>query len=94
MPALPVAILAGTQHVLTLFGATTLVPLIFGPAMWMPPQQIASFIGCVYLGMGVATLIQTYPKLDSGLPIVQGARFSFIPPIMTIAGIYWIKELF
>ena len=32
-PALPFAILGGAQHVLTLFGATTLVPLIFGPAM-------------------------------------------------------------
>jgi uracil-xanthine permease len=87
-PKLPVAIMAGAQHVLTLFGATTLVPLIFGPAMGMSPQQIAAFIGCVYFGMGVATLIQTHPKLGSGLPIVQGSSFSFIPPIMTIAGIY------
>ena len=81
--ALPVAILAGAQHVLILFGATTLVPLIFGPEMGMLPQQIASFIGCVYFGMGVATLIQTHPKLGSGLPIVQGSSFSFIPPIIT-----------
>ncbi|MDR1943470.1 MAG: purine/pyrimidine permease, partial [Synergistaceae bacterium] len=87
-PELPVAILAGAQHVLTLFGATTLVPLIFGPAMGMTPQQIAAFIGCVYFGMGVATLIQTHPKLGSGLPIVQGSSFSFIPPIMTIIGVY------
>jgi uracil-xanthine permease len=87
-PRLPVAILAGAQHVLTLFGATTLVPLIVGPAMGMSPQQIASFIGCVYFGMGVATLIQTWPKLGSGLPIVQGSSFSFIPPILTIIGLY------
>ena len=87
-PALPVAILAGAQHVLTLFGATTLVPLIFGPAMGMSPRQIAVFLGCVYFGMGVATLIQTWPGLGSGLPIVQGSSFSFIPPIMTIVGMY------
>jgi uracil-xanthine permease len=87
-PELPVAILAGAQHVLTLFGATTLVPLIFGPAMGMSPAQIASFIGCVYFGMGVATLIQTQRNLGSGLPIVQGSSFSFIPPIMTIVGLY------
>jgi uracil-xanthine permease len=87
-PQLPVAILAGAQHVLTLFGATTLVPLIFGPAMGMTSAQIASFIGCVYFGMGVATLIQTHPKIGSGLPIVQGSSFSFIPPIMTIVGLY------
>ena len=45
-------------------------------------------IGCVYFGMGIATLIQTHPKLGSGLPIVQGSSFSFIPPIMTIIGAY------
>ena len=87
-PALPLAIMGGAQHVLTLFGATTLVPLIFGPDMGMSPQQIAVFIGCVYFGMGVATIIQTWPGLGSGLPIVQGSSFSFIPPIMTIIGMY------
>ena len=87
-PKLGIAILAGAQHVLTLFGATTLVPLIVGPSMNMSPVQIAAFIGCVYFGMGVATLIQVWPKTGSGLPIVQGSSFSFIPPIITIVGIY------
>jgi uracil-xanthine permease len=87
-PPFPIMVLAGAQHVLTLFGATTLVPLIFGPAMGMNAEQLAKFIGCVYFGMGVATLIQTHPKLGSGLPIVQGSSFSFIPPIMTIVGAY------
>ncbi len=87
-PPFPVMVLAGAQHVLTLFGATTLVPLIFGPAMGMDAMQIASFISCVYFGMGIATLIQTHPKLGSGLPIVQGSSFSFIPSVMTIIGAY------
>ncbi|MDR2180923.1 MAG: purine/pyrimidine permease [Synergistaceae bacterium] len=87
-PPFPIMVLAGAQHVLTLFGATTLVPLIFGPAMGMNPEQLAKFIGCVYFGMGVATLIQTHSKLGTGLPIVQGSSFSFIPPIMTVIGAY------
>lgn len=87
-PPFPIMVLAGAQHVLTLFGATTLVPLIFGPAMGMTPDQLAKFIGCVYFGMGIATLIQTHPKLGTGLPIVQGSSFSFIPSIMTIVGAY------
>jgi uracil-xanthine permease len=81
-------VLAGAQHVLTLFGATTLVPLIFGPAMGMDQLQIAALISCVYFGMGVATLIQTHPKFGTGLPIVQGSSFSFIPSVMTIIGAY------
>ena len=87
-PSLPIAITAGAQHVLTLFGATTLVPLILGPSMGMSPEQIGAFIGCVYFGMGVATLIQTHPKLGTGLPIVQGSSFSIIPPLLTIIAAY------
>ena len=56
--------------------------------MGMSPNQIAMFLGCVYFGMGVATIIQTWPGLGSGLPIVQGSSFSFIPPILTIVMMY------
>ncbi|MBQ7215466.1 MAG: purine/pyrimidine permease [Synergistaceae bacterium] len=87
-PPLFIMLLSGAQHVLTLFGSTTLVPLIFGPAMGMDALQIASLISCVYFGMGVATLIQTSKKLGSGLPIVQGSSFSFIPSVMTIIALY------
>ena len=87
-PPFGIMLLSGAQHVLTLFGATTLVPLIFGPAMGMDAAQIASLISCVYFGMGIATLIQTHPKLGSGLPIVQGSSFSFIPSVMTVIAAY------
>ena len=87
-PPFLITLLSGAQHVLTLFGATTLVPLIFGPAMGMDALQIASLISCVYFGMGVATLIQTSKKLGSGLPIVQGSSFSFIPSVMTVIALY------
>ena len=87
-PPTPILILAGAQHVLTLFGATTLVPLVLGPAIGMSTAQIGAFIGCVYFSMGIATLFQTDPRIGSGLPIVQGSSFSFIPPIMTIIGAY------
>ena len=87
-PPFLIMLLSGAQHVLTLFGSTTLVPLIFGPAMGMDTLQIASLISCVYFGMGVATLIQTSKKLGSGLPIVQGSSFSFIPSVMTVIALY------
>ncbi len=90
-PPLLITLLSGAQHVLTLFGSTTLVPLIFGPAMGMDALQIASLISCVYFGMGVATLIQTSKRLGSGLPIVQGSSFSFIPSVMTVIALYKIQ---
>ncbi|MBI2466763.1 MAG: purine/pyrimidine permease [Candidatus Rokubacteria bacterium] len=76
-------VVGGFQHVLTLFGATTLVPLIFGPQMGMDTLQLGVFVASVYFCMGIATLLQISP-LGSRLPIVQGSSFSFIPPVATI----------
>ncbi|MEM7681269.1 MAG: solute carrier family 23 protein [Planctomycetota bacterium] len=82
----------GLQHVLTMFGSTVAVPLLFGPKLWpvvegLPEavaadlavrQQanIALLISSVMLCSGVATLIQT--TFGSRLPIIQGVSFSFI----------------
>jgi len=78
------SILAGIQHVFTLFGATTLVPILFGNAMGMNDQQKGLFIATVYMVMGLATLIHVDKRIGSGLPIVQGSSFSFIAPMMTV----------
>ena len=75
-PPLPRAILLGTQHVLTMFGSTVAIPLLFGPAMGMSTGETALLISSVMLCSGVATLIQT--TFGSRLPIVQGVSFSFI----------------
>jgi nucleobase transporter 1/2 len=82
-PPLAFMVVGGFQHVLTLFGATTLVPLIFGPQMGMDSLQLGVFIGSVYFVMGIATLLQI-SAAGSGLPIVQGSSFSFIPAVATI----------
>ncbi len=82
-PSFGLWVIMGFQHVLTLFGATTLVPLILGPTIGMNQVQIGQFISQVYLAMGIATLIQVF-WLGSGLPIVQGSSFSFLPPLFYI----------
>lgn len=78
------SVVAGLQHILTLFGATTLVPILYGQAMGMDVQQLGIFIATVYMVTGIGTLIQAYGKIGSGLPIVQGSSFSFIPAAMII----------
>ncbi|MEM6853714.1 MAG: solute carrier family 23 protein [Planctomycetota bacterium] len=91
-PPLPKAIVLGFQHVLTMFGSTVAIPLLFAPVLWPIPeglpaeladtlrqQQItntALLISCVMLCSGVATLIQS--TVGSRLPIIQGVSFSFI----------------
>ncbi len=54
-PELPKTLVLGAQHVLTMFGATVSVPLLFGPAMGMSPADIARLISAVMLCSGVAT---------------------------------------
>jgi len=83
-PSWGFSIVAGLQHILTLFGATTLVPIIFGQAMGMNPQQLGILIATVYMVTGIATLIQCDARIGSSLPIVQGSSFSFIPAAMII----------
>jgi len=78
------SIMAGFQHIFTLFGATTLVPILFSQAMGMNPQQTGILIATVYMVMGIATLLQIDSRIGSGLPIVQGSSFSFIPPVLAI----------
>ena len=72
------------QHMLTMFGSTVSIPLLFGPAMGMSLEQIGLLISSVMLCSGVATLIQT--TFGSRLPIIQGISFSFIAAFFAIIG--------
>jgi solute carrier family 23 (nucleobase transporter), member 1 len=72
------------QHVLTMFGATVSVPLLFGPAMGLSAAETASLISAVMLCSGLATLLQT--TIGSRLPIVQGVSFSFLGAFFLILG--------
>lgn len=80
------------QHVLTMFGSTVAVPLIFGPLLWpvdpsLPPELVATLtsiqltntallISSVMLCSGIATFLQS--TFGSRLPIIQGVSFSFL----------------
>jgi len=99
-PPLFRATILGVQHVLTMFGSTVAVPLIFGPMLWPVPEGVsgeikkqltqmqltntALLISSVMLCSGVATLMQS--TWGSRLPIIQGVSFSFIAAFLTIIG--------
>ena len=46
------------QHMLTMFGSTVSIPLLFGPAMGMSLEQTGLPISSVMLSRGAATLLQ------------------------------------
>ncbi|MDH3524079.1 MAG: purine/pyrimidine permease [Acidobacteriota bacterium] len=78
------SLVLGLQHVLTMFGATVSVPLLFGPAMGLSAADTARLISAVMLCSGLATLLQT--TIGSRLPIVQGVSFSFLGAFFLIIG--------
>ena len=72
----------GLQHVLTMFGATILVPLILGPPMEMDTAEIAILVSSVFICSGIATFLQV--TVGSRLPIIQGVSFAFLVPFFAI----------
>lgn len=76
----------GLQHVLTMFGATILVPLLLGPAMAMDTTQIAILISSVFICSGLATAVQV--TFGSRLPIIQGVSFAFLAPFFAIIAVH------
>jgi nucleobase transporter 1/2 len=94
------AVVLALQHVLTMFGSTVAIPLLFGPALWpvdagaepaiqaaqalAQARNIATLISSVMLCSGVATLVQV--TFGSRLPIIQGVSFSFITAFFGIIG--------
>ncbi len=92
------ATVLGLQHVLTMFGSTVAVPLIFGPKLWPVvdgiPTEVAEqlrdlqltntalLISSVMLCSGVATFLQS--TFGSRLPIIQGVSFSFLAAFLGI----------
>ena len=97
-PPVPRAVVLGLQHVLTMFGSTVAVPLIFGPVLWAIPEGLpegvaaqlseqqltntALLVSSIMLCSGVATLLQS--TFGSRLPIIQGVSFSFLAAFFSI----------
>jgi uracil-xanthine permease len=73
----------GFQHYLTMFGATVSIPLLLGGFMNATAEEMTVLISTIFFVSGITTLLQT-SKIGSGLPIVQGGSYSFLPPIFTI----------
>ena len=75
-PPLPKAFILALQHVLTMFGATVSVPLLYQGPLDLSPEKLAILISSVMICSGLATLVQI--TVGSRLPIIQGVSFSFL----------------
>jgi len=84
-PPLGQSILLGTQHWLTMIGATVAIPLVLATFLGFDAGQTAQLVATFFVVSGVATLAQT--TVGNKYPIVQGGTFSMLGPAIAIIAV-------
>lgn len=106
-PGLHIALPLGLQHVLAMFvGNLAPVLIIAGVVnsttkeLIVSPEQKLVMVQCAMFVSGLATILQLYPikigrfQIGSGLPIVMGTSFIFVPTITLIGMEYGLNAVF
>lgn len=91
-PPLLTALPLGLQHVLAMFTANLAPILIIAGVCSLSGADTIIMVQCAMFVSGLTTFIQLYPiklgkkfQIGSGLPIVMGTSFSFVPTACTVA---------
>ncbi|WP_137992655.1 nucleobase:cation symporter-2 family protein [Streptomyces vilmorinianum] len=87
----------GAQHVLIMYTGCITVPLVFGGAAGLEPSAIALLINADLLVAGLVTLIQSLGIgriLGIRLPIVTGATFAGVTPMILIEQEYGMRAVY
>jgi xanthine permease len=86
----------GLQHVLVIYAGVVAVPLILGGALGLEQPQIVILINCNLIIGGLATLLQTLGiwRFGARLPLIQGASFIALAPMLQIGTEYSIQHVF
>lgn len=87
----------GLQHVVAMIiGCVTPAIIVAGVANLGPSDKIL-LIQTSLIFSGIATLIQIFPifrNIGSGLPIIMGVSFAYVPTLTAIAGEFNIATIF
>ncbi|MFI5805845.1 nucleobase:cation symporter-2 family protein [Streptomyces sp. NPDC051561] len=87
----------GFQHVLIMYTGCVTVPLVFGAAAGLDRATIGLLINADLLVAGLITLVQSLgvgKVLGIRLPIVTGATFSSVIPMIMIHGEYGMQAVY
>lgn len=87
----------GIQHLLIMYAGSVAVPLIVGSALHLPTKTIALLINADLLISGIATVVQTagiHKIFGVRLPIVAGATFTVVTPMIVIAEKYGLPAFY
>ncbi|GAA1962124.1 nucleobase:cation symporter-2 family protein [Kitasatospora viridis] len=89
--------LLGLQHVLVMYTGCVTVPLVFGAAAKLDTATIGLLISADLLVAGLVTLLQALgigKVLGVRLPVVAGATFTAVTPMVLIAGEYGMQAVY
>ncbi|MEE1756542.1 nucleobase:cation symporter-2 family protein [Streptomyces sp. SP18CS02] len=87
----------GVQHVLIMYTGCVTVPLVFGAAAGLDPSAVALLINADLLVAGLVTLVQSLGIggiLGIRLPIVTGATFAGVTPMILIEEQYGMQAVY
>ena len=88
---LPRLIILGLQHLFIMYAGAIAVPLIVGPAVGLDDADIAILVSADLLVCGICSIIQSVGIsriLGVRLPVVAGATFTVLNPMIIIANAY------
>jgi xanthine permease len=86
----------GLQHVLAMYAGAMLVPLVVGAALGLTDEQLAYLISIDLATCGIATLLQMWKNrfFGIGLPVVLGASFVAVSPMITIGTHFGLTAIY
>ena len=91
IPPVPRLLILGVQHLAIMYAGAVAVPLIVGPAVGLGPHDVAILVSADLLVSGIATVIQSVgigSVFGVRLPVVAGATFTTVNPMIVIATQY------
>ncbi len=96
VPPLGKAIPLGLQHVLAMIVGNVAPVIIIGGVVGLSTYDRTLLVQCALFIAGIATLLQLYPigRVGSGLPIIMGVSFAYVPSLIAVGAQYGITGIF
>ncbi|TAM70803.1 MAG: purine permease [Microbacteriaceae bacterium] len=97
LPPTPRLVTLGIQHLVIMYAGAVAVPLIVGDALKLPTSTVALLVSADLLVSGIFTVIQSVgigKILGVRLPVVTGATFTVLTPMIIIAQQYGMQAVY
>ena len=96
-PPVPRMAVLGFQHVVVMYTGCVTVPLIFGAAAHLPISTVGLLVNADLVVAGLITIVQSLGisrVLGVRLPVVAGATFTSVTPMMLITARYGLPAVY